>query len=566
MARDPDEGEAFVFDLVDDDAVGLDVPTRPAGADGADVRAGADGDEAWSGEPPAPARPGWTWRGAAPVAAVLAIVLGTGLAVDGARDGARMERMRDVPGGVTDLASPLDQVWAWSGPVDVGGGTTDVAVLGDELVFESKGDLVALDPATGEETWTIPLGEDPECGPVVSPVWEDPRTPSLVCLQGRGAGRAAMVVGPGGAASAPRVLDAAESREHGSPHTGPDGTVLRAKRVGPVMAVDRDTRCDGAGECTGTIRSGRDLVLRAEDAVTGEVRWSVTVPFRATPALQCTTTYGADWGGSENRVFLSGQLTPDAFGARVWADLINLEGCGVQSAVTPDGELLGTELAPGRGYVDGLGSGGYQGTAWGGVPSTILYDDAGDVVGEVGGYVIAPMCSDQEGAATLIAIDEPRRRMVAHDADGTQRWDIALQSARQQFLAQVGETAVITSGSGTVRGLDLATGEDKWLWHGSGDAPAGSDGGYFGSAYVVQAFTDGELVLLLNEGTGGGAKGIVVLDAGTGELVWDQAGGGATTAVDPRSGDVVERGVSGDLVAVDGNLLEVTSTGVRGLG
>jgi hypothetical protein len=566
MARDPDEGEAFVFDLVDDDAVGLDVPTRPAGADRADGPAGADdGDEAWAGAPPAPAGPGWTWRGAAPVAAVLAIVLGTGLAVDGARDGARMERMRDAPGGVTDLASPLDQVWAWSGAVDVGEGTTDVAVLGGELVFESKGELVALDPATGQETWTISLGEDPECGPVVSPVWEDPRTPSLVCLQGRGAGRAAMVVRPGGAASAPRVLDPAESREHGSPHTGPDGTVLRAKRVGPVSAVDRDTRCAGAGECTGTIRSGRDLVLRAGEAVAGEVRWSVTVPFRAAPALQCTTTYGAEWGGSENRVDLSGQLSPDAFGARVWADLINLQGCGVQSAVTPDGVLLGAAFPPGLGFVDGLGSGGYLGTTWSDVPRTTLYDDAGDVVGEISGYVIPPRSTDEAGAATLIAIDEPRRRMTAHEADGTVRWDITLQSGGQEFLAQVGETVVITSGAGTVRGLDLATGEDKWLWDGSG-AESGSDGGYFGSANVAQAFTDGELVLLLNEVEGGGARGMVVLDAGSGEVVWHQAGGGATTAFDQRNGDVVERGVSGDLVAVDGNLLEVTSTGVRGLG
>jgi outer membrane protein assembly factor BamB len=168
------------------------------------------------------------------------------------------------------------------------------------------------------------------------------------------------------------------------------------------------------------------------------------------------------------------------------------------------------------------------------------------------------------GPPTLIAIDELGRRMTAHEADGTARWDITLQSGGQEFIAQVGETAVISSGAGTVRGLDLATGEDRWVWDGS-SAGSDPDGGYFGTIYVAQAFTDGELVLLLSE-TAGGARGMVTLDAATGEVIWEQTGGGALTTFDPRNGQVVERGISGDLVAVDGHLVEVTSTGVRGLG
>lgn len=578
MARDPDDGAAFVFDLVDDDAadpgatrtIGIDDRDRPDDGEGGD--GDGDGGPAGPGEGPdglpagGPASGGQalTWRRAAPVLALVAVALGTGLGVDAARDAARMDRMREVPGGVADLSVPLGEEWSWSGKVDVGEGTTDVAVLGDALVFESDGELVALDPATGEEAWTVVLGEGAECGPTVSPVWDDPVTPALVCLQERGQDTEVFVVGPDGEASRPRLLDAADTREFGPPHTGPDGTVLRARRAGPGTQVPSDVRCDTSGECSGSITNGRDLVLRAEDAVTGEERWRVTIPFRPTEATLCTSTFGSAWGSSGNRIHLIGQLAPDAFGARVRADLVNVEGCGVQAAVTASGVLLGSRLEPGSSVVGRLGSGGYLGMSWDDVARTLMYAADGTTVGEVAGYVITPKATDQVGADTLLAIDEPRRRLAAHDADGSARWDIALQSGGQEFLAQVGETAVITSGAGTVRGLDLATGEERWLWDGS-DPDEETDGGYFGTAYVVQAFTDGEVVLLLAEGSGTVARGMVALDAGTGELLWEEAGG-ARTMLDPHDGDVVRQGVTGDLIAVDGHLLEVGSLGVRGLG
>ncbi|MFJ3402928.1 PQQ-binding-like beta-propeller repeat protein [Promicromonospora sp. NPDC090134] len=571
MAHDPDEGAAYVFDLVDDDAAepGVLLGATPAGGtDGqepADGRAGADGAGAWAGGPAPSGGQVVTWRRAAPLLALLAVALGTGVAVDGARDAARMERMRDVPGGVADLSAPLHETWAWQGKVDLGEGMTDVAVLGGDLVFESEGELVALDPATGEESWTVELGAGPECGPTVSPVWDDPRTPALVCLQERGRETEVVVVRPGGATSAPRLLPAADTARYGQPHTGPDGTVLRALRVGPETPLGEDVRCDESGDCTGQIVDGRDLVLRAEDAVTGEERWSVTVPFHATEAGRCTSTFSAAWGSSENRIHLSGQLAPEAFGARVLADLVNVEGCGVQAAVTSSGVLLGSRLEPGSSVVGRLDSGGYLGMTWDDVTRTLLYDADGATTGEISGYVIDPRSTDEAGPATLLAIDEPRRRLSAHEADGTARWDIALQSGGQEFLAQVGETAVITTGAGTVRGLDLATGEERWTWDGS-DPDVTAEGGYFGTAYVAQAFTDGEVVLLLAEGNGSVARGMVALDAGTGEVVWDEAGGGPGTTLDPHDGDVVRQGVTGDLIAVDGHLMEVGSVGVRGLG
>lgn len=171
--------------------------------------------------------------------------------------------VRDLPGGVVDVSSPLEERWTWSGAVGPGRVSTDVAVLGGVLAFESDGGVVALDPATGDEVWSVPL------------------------------------------------------REH----------VLRAKRVGPVSAIDLgDATCTAGGECTRTI--------------------------------------GGAWGSSDTRLELSGQLAPDTFGARFTADLIGLNGCGVQAAVTPDGVVLGMEFAPGEGRVASFGAAGYVGTSF----------------------------------------------------------------------------------------------------------------------------------------------------------------------------------------------------------
>jgi outer membrane protein assembly factor BamB len=572
MARDPDEGDAVVFDLVDDDADTGAASTDPAGSRAApdapdtDAADGSDGAGRAGAGPAASGSPGRKRRATAQAAAVLAVVLGTGLAVEGMRDHARIERMRDIPGGVADVSSPLEETWAWRGAVGPGGGTTDVAVLGDVLVFESDGELVALDPATGEEAWTVVLRQNAQCGPTVSPAQTDLVASWLVCLQGKGADREVVVVGPRGASSAPRSLDATDTRRHGPPRVGPDGTVLRAERVGPLSAIDvAGARCTSGGACTGTVESGRDLVVRAEDAATGVERWTVTVPFRAADATQCARSFGGSWGSSEPRLVFSGALAPDAFGGWATPDRIDLNGCGIQAGVTPAGAVLGTELEPGTGGVTSLGAGRYAVTRFDGVVRAILHAADGDVVGEITGYPLASRATDEAEPAMLLGVDEAGRRLRAYGSDGTPRWDITLQSGGQEFLAQVGETAVVTTGAGSVRGLDLATGAEKWAWDGS-DPASGGDGGYFGSVYVVQAFTDGESVLLLIESDAGGARDLVALDAASGAVVWDRPGGGEVIALDPTEDDPVGQGVIGYLVAVDGHLLEITPRGVRGLG
>jgi hypothetical protein len=127
MARDPDGSEALVFDLVDDGPGGPGAPPAPRRLGGAgdleENDSAADGPQASGGA--GRGRPDRSLRRYGPVAAVLAIALGTGLAVDGVRDDARIERMRDVRGGVVDVSSPLEETWAWEGAIraPVGGGS-----------------------------------------------------------------------------------------------------------------------------------------------------------------------------------------------------------------------------------------------------------------------------------------------------------------------------------------------------------------------------------------------------------------------------------------------------------
>jgi len=555
MARDPDEGGAFVFDLVDDDVADREASRTPSDAVG---DGDPDDDEPGPGEAPS-GGPNRRLRMLAPVATVLAIGLGTGFAVDSARDGARMERIRDVHGGVVDVTAPLEEMWAWDGSVGPFGGMSEgrwneVAVLGDLLAFQSGDHLVALDPETGDEAWRVRLGEDPDCGPQGSAGWSEAVTLRLVCLVGPGTDRVARVVGPDGAVSAERALDAADTRRYGAARPGPDGTVLRAERVGPEPPADaNDAECTNPGECTGTVEAGRDLRLRAEDAATGEERWSLTVPFRSTRADQCTNWYAMSWDGSENMVDLDDMIDSDGFGARITGDLVQLYGCGIEAAVTRDGALLGTEIEPGTGGVDGLRTGGYVGYSFDGTMGTTLYDADGEVVGEIDGYALQPTAVDGVGPDTLLASGEVGGRLRAYAPDGTLRWDVPTPADAQLFLAQAGGTAIVQSGAGKVRGLDLATGAERWAWD-----PSRPGEGHAGELYVSRAFTDGLSVLLVIE-TSYGGTGLVALDAVSGEVAWEQLG------PDGSTGGNVPRPSAG-LVAVDGHLLEVAPNGVRGLG
>jgi outer membrane protein assembly factor BamB len=112
---------------------------------------------------------------------------------------------------------------------------------------------------------------------------------------------------------------------------------------------------------------------------------------------------------------------------------------------------------------------------------------------------------------------------------------------------------LVMTGDGEIQGLDAATGEAHWQWDGEG-----TTGGYTEDLYVSQTFTDGESVLLLTE-NGSGGTGLVALDADSGEVVWEQRDAA------PEDGGLAQ-GYETSVVAVAGHLLEITPSGVRGLG
>jgi outer membrane protein assembly factor BamB len=560
MGRDRAEGGAFVFDLVDGDADGGAGPDDLPGPDvrpDPDARPGPEDaprpEDAPDGGSPARSGSALWWRRLAPVAAVVAVVLGTGYAVEGIGDAERIDRVRVVDGGVADLSSPLEELWAWDGGVGSSSylqdmGEVQVAVLDGLLVLVSEGDLVALEPASGEQEWSVPLGVAPDCGPVGYPVWADVVTETVVCLQGADEDREVIAVGPDGVASRPRPLDAADTRRYGPARPGPDGTVLRARRVGPASAVDLgDAVCSQTGDCTGTVESGRDIHLRAEDAVTGAERWDVTAPFVTTPAADCQPWQGAVWGEGTDLEIDQSVLRPEAFTARIGPDLVDLYGCGAAASVTANGVLLRRGEVTGAGETVRLSTGGYAVATFDPETRTTIYSAEGEALRAVPAYVYAARLVD--GSGMLLGWHEGARGPRAYEPDGTPRWDATRGSVSGYFAAEVGGTAVVLGDDGVVHALDTATGDELW----ARDLSEVTSDPHWGN-WFFQAFTDGRHVVLLVQGEAEGID-LVSLDTLSGRIVWEQ----------PLT-DVVSLPESAVLVAVDGHLLAVTPTGVRRLG
>ncbi|MFD2027157.1 PQQ-binding-like beta-propeller repeat protein [Promicromonospora aerolata] len=556
MAREPEEDDSLVFDLVDD-AVGDD---------------DAAGDDARTGAPDGADEPGSRTGGLlgdtgvlsarlrtlAPFAAVLAMVLGTAYAVDGVREADRVDRIRAVNGGAVDVSSRLDELWEWKGTVGYGGfgregGTAQVAALGDLLVFVSAGDLLALDTASGAEAWEVPLAEEPECGPVGYPGWEPVATASVVCVHGPRTDREVVAVGPDGVPSA-RVLDAADTARYGTARPGPGGTVLRARRVGPAAAPDLGAAvCRPSGECTGTVETGRGIAVRAEDAVTGAERWQVTAPYVATPAAACVLPWDRSWDGLPSRGRDGDLPDTETFGAQISADRVDLYGCGAHASVTSDGALLHEAGEPGdAGHIASLSTGGYVALGLRRGTRDILYSADGEVLETVTDNPFEASVID--GTGMLLGTDTDtgtgESRLQAYESDGTPRWAGTSGATFVWFAAEAAGTAVLLAEDGAVHGLDATTGAERWVW-----APAARrDGAPIWSRFPHQAFTDGRYVLLYLEDEAGSAT-LVSLDAASGRLAWDVA-----------MADVLSLRQETPLVAVDGNLLAVSAGSVRGLG
>lgn len=469
-------------------------------------------------------------------AGVLALVICGGLVASTFRDRAYVERLRDAPGGVLTLQH--EPAEAWVRPADVGA----VLTVPGAVVLSSAATLVALDPASGVTLWTVATGLDAVCGPAdvdgAVPRAVDP----VVCVHGV-TERVATVVAATGEVVAERSV-AAGTRP------GSSGTVVRARRVGDPVAADHDASAACIETvCTfeGSIDQGRDVEVRAEDAVTGDERWTWRVPFWPAVVPDCIDRL------SDGRVGVDAELT------RVEGTpaFVRVAGCGVHAVFADDGRRLDPAGAGHFVDVHALPGGGYvtrgpqhdvlvDGDVPAADPSTGSDGEAPPAEGrELPGRLLLPRATDGSDPGVLLV--DLGTRVRAEDREGRELWTAQAPAAR--LLVQAAGVALLDDGAGNVGAVDLGTGEELWRQNRLDDA-AGLDVTVWAPT-VEQAFTDGRRALVTMRGMPGD---------------WPQEL--YAVAVDLRSGRI-EWGTKlvglHRLVAVDGELVGVGDGRLVGL-
>ncbi|MGN7701983.1 outer membrane protein assembly factor BamB family protein [Cellulosimicrobium sp. 22601] len=515
-----------------------------AAALGPDAR-DQDAEDAPDGEEPRPAGDGPDGpraprRGRRPamvgaVAAGVALVLGGMLAVDAWHGRAGLDRLRAAPGGVEPLPdAPREQ---WTADVGLTGG---LALLPDSMVTVEDGEAVAVSLDSGEERWRVDVGKDATCGSWLywlSPSGEPDDT--LVCV--------APVPEPSGGIvrDGPREVDPMTGRVVATTWTitvvdddgevlgqrdastdgalltpGPDGSIVRAERVGEVPAGEGAVvEVDDLTGMPNEIPEGRPAVVQVEDALTGDLRWEAELPFVAGSG-QCTVWSEAD-GDETVRADLENLWTA------VETRLVRVEGCGVTSWFTHDGTRLDEPDNPVDGVValvDGTYSRDPTGNDYGWGPSSgteptsapaILGAD-GSVRWEPPGSVLSPPSTDGRPVPTFVrdGLD-----LVAFDAEGTELWRTSEQSTPDAVLVAAGGTLVVAHGygDGALAGVDLTTGGERWSLDRE-ELIAGLEIGAGWSAEV--AYTDGSRAILAVSDWEAGTTSLIALDLADGGVAW----------------------------------------------
>jgi outer membrane protein assembly factor BamB len=483
------------------------------------------------------------------VAAAVTVTAVTITAVDLVRDDRRAALMRTSSVGVASLADPPTETWTvpFDMPVEPGQdasmGQQQVVTMGGLLVvppanarsywvapagpgepvlpgFEG---VVAIDAGSGEMVWRVPLRERPTCGPTGYDA--SMSTEVLVCVHGADGAREVLAIGPDGSTRT-RPADLAEGEQV---FPGPDGLVVRTARTGEPNGV---VECDASGNCSPEfMTTGRDLLVTAEDAGTGAERWTSIVEFDPMRSMNCMATLASgDWPTVDSAA------DPNVVTVSAGAETVVVDGCGVSATLSVPGtrlDLAGdaggttpawvTELGPGRFAVQSEG------------PGTTVVDEAGRTLHSLDGWVRTDATSpDAPDDLWFVTTRADGSGFEAVREDGSVAW--TEQYGRSALLA--GRHVVVADRGYRVAGLDRETGAELWTW-GRGD---------LSELVRSRTFTDGETVAmeyLSRDGTGGGR--LVTLDLDTGAELWDMP-------------------MTGPAVAVDGQLVELTPEGVRGLG
>nr|BFF19544.1 hypothetical protein GCM10025730_30650 [Promicromonospora thailandica] len=480
----------------------------------------------------------------AAVAAVVAVTLTTAGLV---RDHQRAELMRTSPVGVASLADPPEEVWTL--PFDRAFGRSDfvdqpTVVMDGLLVLlptvrrdyfvlppatgaadpapAGFDDVTAVDPASGEVAWQVPVGEDPECGP--SGYDATIRTGLLTCVQGPPDAREVLAIQPDGGTSLRRA--GLSDDEQLVP--GPAGLVVRLRRLGDPVEPPPAPVCDPEGVCDSLLLTeGRDVRVTGEDPLTGAELWRERVAFEPREAASCFTP----WTGTDG----AQELDLDHVTASAGAETVAVEGCGVQATLSADGVRLDTagERQAGRpAWVTELGSGRFAVES--GSSTSFLVDGAGAVLGTVAGYPQPVEASPDAPDDLLFPSSMNGAGFDAVREDGTVLWT---ERYATRVLLSARDVVVADRGSKLV-GLDRDTGAEVWEWE--HDDPRGLG--------LFRTVTDGETVASVYLPQDDAARGeLVAIDLATGKERW---------AVP----------VAGPVVAVDGNLVAITPNGLHGLG
>lgn len=462
----------------------------------------------------------------------------------------RHQALLAAPGGVRSLeAEPTEQ---WFVELDNPIASTLVGMPG-VLAIAGDGEVRGVDPASGDELWTVDVGGSPTCGPTTrlgigGPAGAEPADP-LVCVTFPDEGEQSVTVIEPDGATTTREL------EPGAVVTpAPDGALIFFEPTGgeqerrPVV-VDKV----GAPHLPkGFV--GPDLTVRVEDAATGTERWSDTVAF-GSPRPDSCVTYD---GSSDPVLDVAGALGWDLYG-----NVLEVQGCGVSAAYLLDGTRLDDADDLTDPPAEGLDTASFAPLPDGGwvgpdttatdatVPREVVHLPDGAPL-TLDGQVLVPWATDGRDPGLLLErVGVHTEARSVDDGDVGERLWTAPRLRATELLARVSGTAVVVDERGTVRAIDLGTGADRWTL--DPEVLSFGDMVWAAESMIFGAYTDGDTLLLpVTADPGGGAPGLRLL------------------AVDLRDGTVrweIEQDTPyTQIVSVDGYLAQITQQGVVGLG
>lgn len=365
----------------------------------------------------------------ASVAGALVLTLGGLTVLDTVRARQADALLRTAHGGVVGLTQPPREVWS----LDSGEGWPVFA--GNRILLAQEDALVAHDLASGEEVWRLEALAGFRCQADDSSAAAIAASTAVTCLGGgtsleavpREPDTTVAVVGLGGEVLARRELDLSR----GLSEVLSDGDLARG------------------------VMDGRGAVVSVEDARTGEVRWTRTVPGDGA-AEQDESCVVAQENGTTAR-------PQDRMSFDDRDGVLAIYGCGTGGTFTREGDpLSGIDDA----FVHSLRDGRLARMPFDGGPTEVL-DADGTPLWSTQGAFLEPVATD--GTAPPILYSQYGSGFVAFDVEGRELWTFPRYT--NQILLATQDVTVVATYPGAVA-VDNATGEALWTW--KDPAPDGS--------------------------------------------------------------------------------------------